>query len=292
MMISLNSQNQEIFTWKLIITGSEFHIESGPQACSSASSLDEISKCLPQGAYTTFRTYDHSRILRPEDHIQRLEDSAARACMPVSIDPSLFRAGLRHIILGSPYPDSRIRVTLDLENEPGNFYVSLEQLHTPSESAYRDGVKVLTRSLHRENAKAKLTGFIDIAASYRASMPADINEILMIGEHDQILEGLSSNFFGIIGGKIYTADEGVLNGITRSSVLEIAASQGLPLGFEGISVHQLPELDECFITSASRAILPVVQIDQVIIHDGKPGPLTRRLLIAFNQWIASVVQEI
>jgi branched-chain amino acid aminotransferase len=286
-----SSSKMAIYTWKLILQHSQFSLEDVTDEY-PGSSLDEISSLLPQGAYTTFRTYFHNRILRFNDHLQRLTDSAIRANTPVSIDRDHFHAGLREILLRNPYPDSRLRVTLDLEKEPGVFYISLEQLHTPPESVYRNGGKVLTLLMQRENAKAKLTGFIQTAAKYRTNMPPDINEILMLDDHGYILEGLSSNFFGIVQGSLSTADEGVLNGITRSMVILIAGSQGYPVKYASISVNELSNLDECFITSASRGVLPIVQVDKVCIGNGRPGQMTRRLMDGFNQWIENEVQEL
>jgi branched-subunit amino acid aminotransferase/4-amino-4-deoxychorismate lyase len=157
---------------------------------------------------------------------------------------------------------------------------------------YDDGVKVLTRTMHRENAKAKLTGFIHTAAELRQGLPANVNEILMIDADDCILEGLSSNFFGVLKGVLWTANEGVLNGITRQIVLEIAGRLGIPVHFACLPLCEIPNLQECFITSASRAVLPVVQIERTVIGTGKPGEITRRLLAGFQDWIQQEAAEV
>ena len=103
----------------------------------------------------------------------------------------------------------------------------------------------------------------------------------MVGEDGVILEGLSSNFFAITGQTLRTEEERVLAGMTRALVLEVAASTGLDLDRHGIRTSELPGVEECFITSVSREILPVVEIDDQPIGSGVPGPRTIALMAAF-----------
>jgi branched-chain amino acid aminotransferase len=155
--------------------------------------------------------------------------------------------------------------------------------------------------MHRDNPRAKLTQFIATAAAYRAQLEAGVNEMLMIGEDGSILEGLSSNFFGVVGGVLRSANEGVLNGITRSVVLDLAKAAGIPVELRGVRYQDWPTLDECFITSASRGVLPVIQIDEHVIAPlrgrrsagpGQPGPITRRLVQEFTAWVQKELDEI
>lgn len=111
----------------------------------------------------------------------------------------------------------------------------------------------------------------------------------MVGEDGRLLEGLSSNFFGVQGGTIYTADEGVLSGITRQLVLEEIRQRGLPICYDGLPVDQISSLDEAFITSASRAVLPVVEIDGQPVGCGKPGPVSKTLR---DGYLARVEKEL
>ena len=137
--------------------------------------------------------------------------------------------------------------------------------------------------MQRDNPRAKVTKFLATASEFRSQFPPGINEMLMVDQDGILLEGLSSNFFGVIAGSIWTVDEGVLPGITRSAVLEIAEHNKLPVIYGKIQISQLKSLDECFITSASRGVLPVVQIDDTMIGDGKPGKLSQELIFLFNQ---------
>jgi branched-chain amino acid aminotransferase len=96
------------------------------------------------------------------------------------------------------------------------------------------------------------------------------------------LEGLSSNFFAVHQGTLWTAGEGVLAGVTRSLVLDCIRRLQLPLRLEALHRDALPELQEAFLTSSSRGILPVRSIDTNEIGKECPGPLTRQLMQAFE----------
>jgi branched-chain amino acid aminotransferase len=256
-------------------------------------SLDGISEYLPSGAYTTLRTYRQNRILPLERHIRRLEESAELIGKPCTLDVGRLRAALRQITSEIPaQEDVRLRLTLDLEQQPGTVYIVVESLQTPSPREYAWGVKALTRKMERRIPRAKLTGFISRARQVRADLPADVNEVILVDAQGYLREGLSSNFFAVIDGEIFTASEGVLAGITRSLVLDVIARMELPVCWQAIHLTHLPDLDEAFITSSSRAVLAIVQIDGMIVGSGKPGEITQALMGGYQALIAQMIEPI
>jgi branched-chain amino acid aminotransferase len=255
--------------------------------------LDAVTTHLPDGAYTTFRTYDHNKVIRLDDHLERLEETARLAHKPVSLERLRLREALRNVI--DEYPgemDLRIRVVLDLEDFVGDIYIMAEILETPQPEAYRSGVWVITCQLQRENPKAKLTATIPVADKIRGKLPTEVEEALMVDEAGRILEGLTSNFFAVKGGELWTNEEGVLSGITRSLVLEEAVRIELPVNYRSITITEIPDLEEAFITSSSRGILPVKQIDRILIGSGRPGPITVRLMDCLESRVRNELQEI
>ena len=255
--------------------------------------LDAVTTHLPGGAYTTFRTYDHNKVIRLDDHLGRLEETAQLAHKPVALE----RLGLREAlcIVIDEYSDDmdlRIRVVLDLEVAPGEIYFMSELLKTPVPEAYHSGVRVITCQLQRDNPKAKLTASIPIADKIRGQLPTGVEEALMVDEAGRILEGLTSNFFAVKGGELWTNEESVLSGITRSLVLVEAVRIQLPVNFNSITITEIPDLEEAFITSSSRGILPVKQIDRILIGNGNPGPITVRLMDCLEDRIRNELQEI
>jgi branched-chain amino acid aminotransferase len=269
-----------------------------------ADSLDALTQLLPGGAYTTLRTFHSKQVLHLEDHFQRLESTAAMVEKPLylhrsrarqAIQAALRQAQQRHYTpdCGAPSgeQDFRIRITLDLQDQPGDFYLALQPLTTPAHEAYQQGVPVVTFRMQRWLPKAKLTRFIQRSGELRRAMPPGVNETLMLDEQGHFLEGLSSNFFAVLEGEIWTAEEGVLSGITRSLVLEGIRRLGLPLRLQPANLADLPRIQEAFITSSSRAVLPVCRIDDHPLPSA-PGPLTRRLMDEYARAVDASLEEI
>jgi branched-chain amino acid aminotransferase len=236
--------------------------------------MASASRDLPHGSYTTLRTYGRSRVLRLAQHAERLSRSLPSH---VPLDTARLRDALAAALRASAHAESRLRVTF----APPQLYVSVEPFEPLPASLYAQGVRCLTLDLHRDNPGAKDTHFIETAARSYAALPPGVGEGLMTDADGSILEGLSSNFFAVLRGELRTEEARVLPGVTRSILLELA--QGLvPLRLEAVRRAQLGELSEAFVTSVSREILPVVEIDETVLGDGQPGPVARELMRRFT----------
>jgi branched-chain amino acid aminotransferase len=260
-----------------------------------AVTLDAASDQIPDGAYTTFRTYDHFNVARLKDHFERLKTTSGLANHPIEINENLIRIALHQILTIQKQPELRIRITVDLTEKLGQVYVTSLDLVTPAAIDYENGVKTITVRMHRNNPKAKLTGFIHTAKDVRETLLnhlPDVNEALMVDDSGVILEGLSSNFFGVKQGILRTAEEGVLSGITRSLTLKAAEVEGIQVERTPITLEEIESLDEAFITSASRAILPIRQIDQAQIGNGKPGTITKALQSRFGALLRADLEKV
>ena len=270
----------------------EIHPVSLP---ASIVSLDAASSSLPGGAYTTLRTYQGDRTLPLKDQLQRLEQSARLAGKPIQLDELGLRSALRSAIAQAreqfqqvpvaarPADDLRLRLTLDLEANPGDVYLAVEPLDVPPPGAYLEGVSIITCTLQRLLPEAKLTRFIARSRPIRQSLSAGINEAVMVDAQGYILEGLTSNFFGISQGEIHTAGQAVLAGITRGLALECARRLELPVRLQAVHMSELPSIQEAFLTSSSRGVLPVCRVDAIRIGSEKPGPLTRWLMQVYEE---------
>ena len=255
--------------------------------------FDQISGDLPQGVYTNLRTYDRNKALHLEEHIQRLEHSAALMENDILIPRKLLRQALRSIIRDFPYEgDLRIRLTVDLEDQLGMIYITVGHLQTPSLKDYQEGVKLITWRMKRQMALAKRTNFISQRQQVLGLLPGDVYEALMISPEGLLLEGLTSNFFTILNGELYSASEDILHGITRALVLRAAQMIDLPVQLQSISEQELPHVEEAFITSSSRAILPVRQIDEIKPLQSVPGEKTRALMVAFEEILKAELSQI
>jgi branched-subunit amino acid aminotransferase/4-amino-4-deoxychorismate lyase len=256
--------------------------------------LDEASIRLPQGVYTTFRTFNHrARVLGLTQHLDRLEYSARRSGYLGRIDYDNLRKALRLVLAqASGDTEARVRTTLDLTFEPGALFITLEPLQPPPPMVYEQGICIQSSDLHRQSPDIKSTDFLVDTQPERHSMPPGVYELVMTDELGRILEGMTSNFFAVRAGTIYTARENVLSGVTRQAVLDLAHSLGLPIVLEPFSLAAIDQLDEAFITSSSRGLIPVIQINEYIIGEGKPGPVCLKLSHAYDRYIITTAELI
>lgn len=267
------------------------------QSLAGSATLDELTLKSPESAYTTMRTFGRQKVIRLHEHFDRIRETFELRSSELTLNETNLRAQLR-VILDEHYQadgtdaEYRIRIAVPFHENGTRIYISLEKLHTPTQEQYANGVYVKNVIHHRENPKAKAATFIETAEQIRSRFDAGIYEALMVLETGEILEGLSSNFFVFCGGILHTAEEGVLSGITRQIVLEAARSLALEVCLQPASILKVNEFQECFITSTSRGILPVVKIDDHIIGSGKPGEMTRRLMTRYVETQASQAEAI
>jgi branched-chain amino acid aminotransferase len=266
--------------------------------------LDAATINLPGGAYTTIRTYQGGKVIRLKDQVLRLEQSAWLAGKPIQLDDTRLRCALRSALAQAHRQfgitdsavgeevDLRLRLTLDLESRPGDLYIAIEPLDVPPPVAYLEGVAVVTCTIERHLPEAKLTRFISRSQHVRQSLPPGVNEAVMLSADGYLLEGLTSNFLAVSQGEIRTAGQAVLAGITRGLVLESARRLDLPVRFEPVHISDLTTLQEAFITSSSRGVLPVCRINAVQIGLGKPGSLTLRLMQAYDGIILEQIEPL
>lgn len=259
------------------------------------SSLDQANRLIPDGVYTTFRTYEKFYVLDLEGHFDRLEQSARLIQREVKLNRIEIRRVLRKLIENFPAQEARVRISIPLvldDTRKIEIYIFLENLIVPSLQDYQKGVRVITMRMQRENPNAKTTSFIHAADEIRQKLPKGINEVVMVGENGRMLEGLSSNFFAVKGGVVYTDDGHGLAGITRKHVLEIVRELKIPCTLEGVLYTDVPILEEAFITSTSRGVLPVCQIDDQIIGQGNAGKFTRIIMQQYQEKIKRMAEPI
>jgi branched-chain amino acid aminotransferase len=237
--------------------------------------LDAVSLRLPNGAYTTLRTYHTDRIIGLSAHLQRLLESSRLLQRPYPIDPAAIRAALRRVITRERQPALRLRLTVPLDAD--QIFISVEPFEVYPAAIYQRGVRCATTRLSRHTPLAKSTDFIAPSRASKAALDPGIHELLIVAAHGQILEGISSNFYAVLGGVLRTAGQDVLEGITRHIVLQEAASV-IPIDYRPVTMAELDLAAEAFITSSSREVMPVIQIDDQVIGAGQPGPVTLTLL--------------
>jgi len=254
----------------------------------TANSLAEAVPYEPDGVYTITRTFKRDRVLMLGEHLDRLEESARLEGIPLTLDRAALRAALRTLIDRSGNAESRFRITVPRQ-QPDHLYLSVESFTPLAPEVYQQGVRVITTRIARHNPTAKTTAWMSERKA--APLPPGVHEAILVSPEGELLEGTSSNFYAVIDGALHTAGEGVLGGIVRRALLQLAP-EILPVVFQPARIDALWTLEEAFITSASRGVLPVVIIDGQIIGNGRPGVQTMWLREAYEEWAASHLEPL
>jgi branched-chain amino acid aminotransferase len=248
----------------------------------TAPSLSEAAHHEPDGVYTLTRTYQKNYALLLDAHLDRMEESARVEGIALQLDRAALRAALRTLIEKAGYENARFRITVPRQ-QPDHLVITLEPFGGWSPELYEKGVKVMTVHMERHNPSSKTNDWVAQREAAAATLPPHIFQGILVNEAGELLEGFSTNFYAIRGGELYTAGEGVLGGISRKIVLNVAPDI-LPVHLRPITLDEISTLTEAFVTSASRGIIPIVKIDDHIIGNGKPGLLTQQLSAAYLAW--------
>ena len=247
-----------------------------------ADSLHAATQHEPEGIYTVTNTYHTDMVLKFDAHLDRMEDSAQQEGIALKLDRKRLRQALRQMIEQAGYGDVRFRVTVP-RSHPDQFIITLESFTPPPPAIINAGVRCVTApGLLRHNPSAKTTGWMADRSQFK--LPEGIYEGLLIAYDGRVLEGLSSNFYAILEHELRTAGEDVLPGIAQQIVFTVAPAIIL-LRRDAIRIQDLPRVEEAFITSSSRGIIPVIEIDGQSIGDGAPGTRTMTIRRAYNKWV-------
>lgn len=256
----------------------------------TADSLADAAKHEPEdGVYTVANTFHTVQVLKFDAHLDRLEDSARRQNIPLTLERPRLRAALRDLIADAGYGDVRYRITVP-KNNPDHLILSVEPFKPISGELILAGVRCVTfPNSARRGAAAKTTDWMRLRDTL--TLPDRVYEGLLLNAQGDILEGKSSNFYAVLNGELRTAGEGVLPGIAQQIVFDIAPSV-ITLHQVAVNVRDLPQLSEAFITSSSRGIVPVVEIDGTTIGNGTPGAYTQLLREHYQSWVASHLENL
>ncbi|MDX1599998.1 MAG: aminotransferase class IV [Anaerolineales bacterium] len=270
-----------------IVIVSENGLEPAPYR---AESLREAAAIEPPGVYTVTRTYPGGRVVLLESHLDRLADSARLEGIPVRFDRSLVRSGLRELVQRFEGRSSRARMTVPRSN-PEQVILAIEPLDVPPEHLKKQGVAAATVQLRRTNPRAKSNAWEHRRQEAMQALPEGVYEGLLVDEQALIREGFTSNFYAVKHGTIYTAAEDVLLGISRKILLS-TLPEDQPFKEDPVRLDEIADLEESFLTSSSRGVVPIVKIDDVQLGDGRPGPVTQLLSERYDQWVYEHLEEI
>ena len=249
-------------------------------------------------AFEVMRTYQ-KRPFREREHLARLRSSCQRLLITLDRSDQKLSEIVASTIAASGLPECYVRVMVTRGVGPMN--IDLAQASQPSvlvfalplatlpASVYANGIAVgLSRAARATDGTravgAKTSNYLGSVMALHEVKQRGCQEALILGPSGEVIEGATSNVFVVRDGQLLTppVDSGILAGITRQTVLEVAARQSLPVRETQLHPADLYRADEVFITSTVREVVPVVQVDDIAIGDGRPGPVTGRMLAGYR----------
>ena len=187
------------------------------------------------------------------------------------------------MILESDYGDVRFRISV-AEDAPDEPLISIEPFQPPSPELIERGARCITSTVARHIPESKSSEWMHRRRALEAAQPADIYETLLQDRQGNLLEGASSNVYFILDGELRTASTGVLSGISRMIVLAVCESL-VPLRPVAPNIADINRFSEVFLSSSSRGVIPVVELDGISMGDGRVGAATLALRAAYQRWV-------
>ncbi|MCC6163441.1 MAG: aminotransferase class IV [Acidobacteria bacterium] len=252
-----------------------------------------------EGVYEVVRTYGTRIFLYPE-HMRRLRASADRIALTCPVDDEVMLGRIRETLAAAALDgDAYVRILLtrgvgeivyDPSACPSPSVVVIVKPHAdPPASALADGVRLALADIVRNHPGSvdpaiKSNNLLNNALAMQQAYREGAFEALMKNHRGELCECAQSNIFFVRNGVLLTppASAGLLVGITRAFVLDLAAGIGVPVEECVLREDDLASVDEAFITSTTREIVPVVTIGSHTIGGGRPGPVTQSLIAAFT----------
>jgi len=224
-----------------------------------------------------------------QDHIDRLFNSAAEMGITVPATKKEIEDMVHEGIKRSPFSELYIKILLTggissdaiTPGKPSLIGLFLKAGSYPPEYVTK-GIRLTTEQFERYIPIAKSLNYMSAVVALQKAKQSGAQEVLYISYDDKILEGTTVNFFAIMKGKLYTTEYGILYGCTRKFVLDLAKQLGVEVVTGELLKSQIKDFEEAWITSTTRNIQPVVQIDDQVIGNGVPGEITKKFIDAFQ----------
>jgi len=255
---------------------------------------------LGDSVYETLRTYA-GKPFHVDRHLARLRRSAARLGFDIPLSDDEFRARVDEILSSADNPESYMRwivsrgvgsISYDFDAVDGPTIVILARpFEPPPESLFETGIAVCIAGIRRNARDAidpaiKTSSLMNNILAMREARERGAVEPLLLNRNGEVAEGAGSNVFAVHEGELSTPplDAGILEGITRALTLELAETQGILVKVRPLRPDDLRAADELFITSTTKELMPVATLDEHPVNDGKPGPISRKLLAAYRAY--------
>ncbi len=246
------------------------------------------------GVFDFMRTYS-GKLIFIGDHVRRLFRSASQVGLELPWTETELTELVRETLRRNDHPESNVRIVVtggpstDFITPQGKprLVIMVTPLSRFPETWYTEGAKILTVDHERTIPGAKSTDYLRAIMVLTEAKRRNAIEVVYTDREGWVYEGTTSNIFAVINGRLVTPGERILYGITRQKTIGLAEKTA-PVDVRNLQRHELLAAEEVFITSSNRLIVPIVQVNEDRIADGKPGRRTRELMEALAAWTAEL----
>lgn len=256
------------------------------------------------GVFEGIRAYN-GKVFMLDEHLDRLYESAKSIWLTIPLSKEDMKEAILETLRANKLRDAYIRVVVsrgegDLGLDPRkcskpNIVIITDRIELFPEELYERGIEMVTVSVRRNSPQAlnpniKSLNYLNNILAKIEAINAGKPEGLMLTLDGYVAEGTGENIFIVKRGELFTppAYMGILKGITRQVVKNLAEEEGVPVHEVALTLHDIYTADECFITGTAAEIVPVVKVDERRIGNGVPGPITKNLIQKFRQYTQQV----
>jgi branched-chain amino acid aminotransferase len=248
--------------------------------------------------FETMRAYG-GRVFRLDSHLNRLAQSAK--VLGISIEVLELKGAVMDTIQANKLSEARIRLTVSIgegEMTPNpntckkpTVLILAEKYQPYLEKVYRMGFRAVVSNIRRNSqsplSRLKSTSYLESILARQEAREAGVDEAICLNEKGFLAEGSMSNIFLVTDGVLKTPglESGILPGITRQSVLELAFEMGVTSRECDIRLDELFQSQEVFLTSSLIEVMPLAEIEGKLIGSGKQGSITKRLMAAYKKLV-------
>lgn len=248
-------------------------------------------------------------IFRLVEHLDRLYNTAHICLMQIPFKREQLVEGCRELVKKNGLMDGCYLRPLVYMGEGAMGIAADNPIHVAilawkwgaylGEEGVKKGIRAKISSYRRARgdamlAKGKITGhYVTSILAKREALRGGYNEAILLDANGQICEGSGENIFVVSRGRVKTPPLGaaILEGITRESVMQLFAEEGLQVEATGISREELYCADEVFLTGTAAEVTPVREVDDRKVGDGTPGPLTRRVQERYGKLVRGALEQ-